>query len=52
MWQKIYQDRQLIEITKSEYRISGQAGNQKLKSLLGSGLSGLGYINSKMFNYE
>ena len=22
MWQKIYQDRQLIEITKSEYRIS------------------------------
>jgi hypothetical protein len=53
LWQKIYQDRQLIEITKSEYRISGQTGNQILKSLLGSplnrdfrfaptGLSGLG----------
>jgi hypothetical protein len=33
---KNYQNRQLIEITKSEYRISGQAGNEKLKSLLGS----------------
>jgi hypothetical protein len=53
LWQKIYQNRQLIEKTKSEYRISGQAGNQKLKGLLGSplnrdfrfaptGLSGLG----------
>jgi len=36
---KDYQDRQLIEITKSEYRISGQAGNQKLKNLPGSPLN-------------